>query len=1064
MTGTNADIKTIFLEALDLPTGSERAAYLDRACDGSGDVRARVEALLAAVGQAGSFLERPALSPEVEDERGADFSTLAFEPGAADAPSRLWDPTTPRRLGDFELVRRLGEGSMGVVFEARQLSLNRPVAIKMIRTGLFAGEADLRRFHIEAEAVAHLDHPRIVPIYGVGEHHDCHYFSMKLISGGSLARHLSLYLAEPRAAARLVAEIAQAIQHAHDRGILHRDLKPSNIMLDEEGRPLVTDFGLAKRFGDDSGLTLSGAIVGTPSYMAPEQASGDKVAVTALTDVYGLGAVLYALLTGRAPFVGETTLETIEQVRERPPAPPSRLNPRVGRDLETICLRCLEKDPRRRYARAQALADDLQRWLDGEPIAARPVSAAARLLMWSRRNKIVAGLLALLFFLALGTTWQWWRAERLLRQALRDASSQAIDRALANCAEGEVGRGMLRLAESLQAAPSSATDLKHAIRANLAAWSRHATQLTNVLPHSDAVHFVAFSPDGRTAVTASPDGTARLWDAFTGSPRSEPLRHHGSVLQAAFSADSRQLVTASTDGTARLWDVASGRPLGTPLRHRGPVRSVAFSPDGRTVLTGGNDLLAQIWDVASQKPLGEPFRHNGWVQQVGFQPDGNTAITACQGDNTVRLWDLRTREAIGAPISYYPGRRHNRATTFFASSLNGELILTTGWWKSGQEECAQVWRACDGQPVGHPLCHVGGIRGIGWSHVRHVAITGGEDSTARLWDARNGNPLCAPLRHQAPVLAVALNIEGTLALSGSEDRTARIWKTSGGHPVGDPLHHSGQVLAVAFRPDGGAVLTGCADGFARLWTLAAAKPAGTRVHDRELNLLAHLARSPDGRTMLTGHADGTAQVRDAATMEPIGPPLRHEHAIRSVAISPDSTRLMTGCVDGTVHIWSTRARERIGRPLHHQGAVHSVAFSPDGRMVLTGSDDGTARLWDAGTGKPIGMPLTHDAGVVAVAFSAAGELLTKTERGTVRRWDPPADASGPDERFVLLAQVTMGAEIDSNGTIRGLSGSAWTEKWNRLGALGGAPQPLSDPDSGSTASTYVGKQKCRTTN
>jgi len=260
--------------------------------------------------------------------------------------------------------------------------------------------------------------------------------------------------------------------------------------------------------------------------------------------------------------------------------------------------------------------------------------------------------------------------------------------------------------------------------------------------------------------------------------------------------------------------------------------------------------------------------------------------------------------------------------------------------------------------------------------------------------------------------------------------------------VGDPLHHPGQVLAVAFRPDGRAVLTGCDDGAARLWTLAPAEPSGTPVPDADLRELPHLAHSPDGRTILMGHPDGTAQVRDAATMLPLGPPLRHEYAILSVAISPDGTRLLTGCVDGTVHVWSARTRQPIGRPLHHRGPVHSVAFCSDGRMVLTGSGDRTARLWDAATGKPIGMPLTHNAGVVAVAFSGTGDaVLTKTEDETVRRWERPAEASGPDERFALWAQVAIGAEIDANGTVRGLDASAWDRKWNRLRALGGVPRP-----------------------
>ena len=1064
MTDTELDIKTIFVEALDLADDARRAAYLERACAGSSGVRARVEALLAAIGQAGSFLETPALAREV----GAGRATLAAGSDPAVAPvgieatanhlgprpitdglgtgierPDLSAPSTPTRLGDFELVRRLGEGAMGVVFEARQVSLNRPVAVKMVRAGLFAGEADLRRFRIEAEAVAHLDHPRIVPIYGVWEHEDCHYFGMKLIPGGSLARRLPAYTADPRAAARLVAEVARAIQHAHDRGILHRDLKPSNILLDEEDRPLVTDFGLAKRSGDDSGLTQSGAIVGTPSYMAPEQASGHNAAVTALTDVYGLGAVLYALLAGRPPFVADTILGTIEQVRGRPPIPPSRINPGIGRDLETICLRCLEKDPWRRYASAEALAEDLRRWLDGEPIAARPVGAAARAWMWSRRNPIVAGLIAALILFALGVTWQWWRAEGLLLRARREASGEAIDHALSVCAQGDVGRGMLHLAEALATAPPGADDLKRAVRGNLVAWSRHQTQLTNLLRHSKPVQFLAFSPDGRTAVTTSPDGTARLWDAYTGEPRGAPLRHDGVVMQADFSPDSRLVVTAGLDRTARLWEVDGGRPRGAPLRHLGPVRSVAFSPDGRTVLVGSNDGVAQIWDVASQKPLGEPLlRDGGWVQQVAFRPDGKVAITAGQGKNSVQLWDLRTGRKIGEPMQHHLGRRDNREPRTFVCSTDGKSILTNGSWRSGQQECAQVWDATDGRPLGLPLCHGGAIRAVCLSRDGEVAMTGSDDRTARLWDARTGQPRCGPLRHQGQVLAVALNPAGTLALTGSEDRTARLWKIPGGEPVGDPLHHPGQVLAVAFRPDGRAVLTGCDDGVARLWTLATAEPTGTPVPGGDIKGSPNYARSPDGRTSLMGHDDGTAQVRDAETSLPLGPPLRQEYAILSVAISPDGTRLLTGCVAGTVHIWSARARRPIGRPLLHRGPVHSVAFSPDGKTLLSGSGDRTARLWDVATGKPIGAPLAHDAGVAAVAFGGDGDtVLTKTEDGIVRRWQVAADVPGPDGRFALWAQVAIGAEIDDNGTVRGLDAPAWDKKRDRLRALGGVPRP-----------------------
>jgi tetratricopeptide (TPR) repeat protein/tRNA A-37 threonylcarbamoyl transferase component Bud32 len=295
-------------------------------------------------------------------------------------------------FGDYELLKVLGEGGMGIVYKARQLSLNRPVAVKMIKAARFASVDEVRRFQNESEAVARLDHPNIVPVFEVGQYEDQHYFSMKLIAGESLDKRSKDYLSDPRRAAELLAITAGAIHHAHQRGILHRDLKPANILIDSEGRPHVTDFGLAKRVEGDSELTRSGAILGTPAYMAPEQASGKRGAVTTVTDVYGLGAVLYVVLTGKAPFGGDSVIDTLEQVRERPPIPPTKRNPRVPRDLEVICLKCLEKDPRFRYASADALAEDLTLWLAGKPIVARPVGRGERARLWIRRHPATAAL------------------------------------------------------------------------------------------------------------------------------------------------------------------------------------------------------------------------------------------------------------------------------------------------------------------------------------------------------------------------------------------------------------------------------------------------------------------------------------------------------------------------------------------------------------------------------------------------------------------------------------------------------------------------------------------------
>ncbi len=371
--------------------------------------------------------------PPTPGQAGANRTSPSSEAEAtAPGVAQTAGPITGRKvryIGDYETISILGQGGMGVVYKARQLSLNRLVALKMIRNAEFANEDQVRRFQNEAEAVATLDHPGIVPIYEVGSYEDQRYFSMKLVEGQGLDKKLEDLAKDPRTAVRVVAEVADAVSHAHQRGILHRDLKPANILLDSQGHAHVTDFGLAKRIEEDAGLTVSGAIMGTPSYMAPEQAAGHSSLVTTASDVYGLGAILYAVLTGRAPFAADSVMNTLDQVRNRPPQPPTRLNAKLPRDLEVICLKCLEKDPRHRYASAQALSDDLNRWLRGEPIAAQPVGQIVRLRMWAKRKPALAGLSAALIAASIagviGVTWQWREAVSQRNQA-RIARDEAI--------------------------------------------------------------------------------------------------------------------------------------------------------------------------------------------------------------------------------------------------------------------------------------------------------------------------------------------------------------------------------------------------------------------------------------------------------------------------------------------------------------------------------------------------------------------------------------------------------------------------------------------------------------
>jgi tRNA A-37 threonylcarbamoyl transferase component Bud32 len=340
----------------------------------------------------------PQEGSDLADRPTARPGALGEGPPPRDTAARACPTPAPaasgagERFGDYELLEEVARGGMGVVYKARQTSLNRVVALKMILAGRLADEEEVRRFRREAEAAAGLEHPGIVAVHEVGQHQGQHFFSMALVDGESLAHRLLSGPLPPREGADLVAQLADAIAYAHSRGVVHRDLKPANVLLGQDGRPRVTDFGIAKQLGGDGGLTATGQLVGTPGFMAPEQARGDK-GVGPAADVYGLGAVLYALLVGRAPFQGATAVETINQVLNQEPAAPRQLNAAVPRDLETICFQCLEKDPRKRYASAGELAEDLRRFLGGEPVRARPVAALGRAWKWARRRPAVAALL-----------------------------------------------------------------------------------------------------------------------------------------------------------------------------------------------------------------------------------------------------------------------------------------------------------------------------------------------------------------------------------------------------------------------------------------------------------------------------------------------------------------------------------------------------------------------------------------------------------------------------------------------------------------------------------------------
>jgi WD40 repeat protein len=1001
-----------------------RPAFLDQVGAESAFLRADLEAFLA------EDEKDPAGPLQGENPQSSSI--------ASSGPEKVM---VGQRIGRYEILGLVGRGGAGVVYQAHQLDLDRTVALKMLLAGAHAGPKDLTRFQREAAAIARLKHPSIVQIYDVGQHGGQPYLSLEFVEGGSLAQKIKGTPQPAREAAQLVETLARAVHAAHQCGIIHRDLNPANVLLTADGVPKITDFGLARRLDAETHQTQSGAILGTPSYMSPEQASGKNKEVGPFVDVYALGAILYELLTGRPPFRAETPLDTVLLVlSEEPVLPPRRLLAKIPRDLETICLQCLRKDPSRRYASALDLADDLRSFREGKPIKARPVGMPERIWRWCRRNPslakaaglagaalVTAAILAVVLVVHLSHAATDLRHEQQktqaeLAKAQRLSASLALDRGLSLCDEGEVGRGILWLAHSLEiATEANAQDLDRTIRTNLAGWRRQIPPLRVSLPHPANVDAVAFSPDGRTVLTGSWDGTARFWDATTGASTAFLLHHPHPVVAVAFCPqDGKTVLTGSTDSIARLWDATTGTEIRQFKGHEDEVRAVAFSRDGRTALTGSKDKTARLWDVATGV-CGLRCQHEGEVFAAAFRPDGKTFVT-CDSGGTPRLWDTAT----GKEIRQFKG--HEGPVCACAVSSDGNTLLT-----GSADMTARLWDVNTGEGR-RRLQHEGEVFAAAFSPDGKTFVTGASDRTVRVWDTATGKPLSPPLHHQDQVWAVgfrpdgnailtgtgkprtprgearlyelprkeyvrhsfnhpggilsaALSLDGRRILSGGVDMTARLWEADSAKELCIFQGHTGGVQAVAFSPDGLCVLTASADRTARLWDANTGKEI--RQFDGHTGEVRAAVFSPDSATVLTGSYDGSARLWSATTGKEIcqfeGPP---GNLLRSVAFSPDGRTVLAGGMEGTARLWDVTTGRLLDPSFWHQDTILAVAFSSDGRMVLTASMDGTARIWGAATGRPLGPPLQHHAKVYAAIFSPDRKnVVTGDDAGIVRVWD-----------------------------------------------------------------------------
>jgi WD40 repeat protein len=787
--------------------------------------------------------------------------------------------------------------------------------------------------------------------------------------------------------------------------------------------PMITDFGLARLVAEGAGPTLTGDVFGTPSYMAPEQADGRAKDVGPAIDVYALGAILYEVLTGKPPFSGESPMNTLVQVKFVDPVPPSRLQPGLPRDLETICLKCLQKDPRRRFGSAEGLADDLRRYLDGKPVLARPVGAWQRGLKWARRRPAMVTLLAfgatiLLFGFPL-VSWQWyqtqlaWQAEheqRLAADQAREAQRQEFekkeaaqrreaeerrrfqslsaslvaDEGLRLCDEGDVGRGLLALVHALAMAPREARDLRRALRSNVAAAEKRVHALQALLSHDGLILAVAWSRDGATIVTGGHDRKVRVWDAATGKCR-RVFDHDESVRCMALSAEGRLLLTCTVEHGARLWNAASGEAIASGgLEKEHGVTAAAFSSDGERLLTGTRQGVVRIWDTARGRLLQTLEGPTGAVRILAF--NSNTkAMLAVGEEPTVFLWD-----ATGKLQGRLKHDRMDRKIGDAAFSPDGKLVVTGSY-----DGTARLWNSATAAPhtvldpaISSPrpvvLSHPGAIAAVAFSPDSKRVIIAGANQSARVWTV-SGQPRGQPMQHDGGITSVAFSPDGKTVLSGSWDQTARLWDAGSGEPLEAFLPHQSRVMRVGFLGDGRTLLTFSQDCSVRLWGMTARRAAPLR-HERWVSAVAF---SPDGRTALTASSDGKVLLWDAVTAEKRGKPLEHPHYVLAAAFSPDGRKVVTGCEDRKARIWDIATGECLKDTLVHPDRVRAVAISPDGKRLLTGCENGHVYLWDMSTGEPRpAMEKHHDKAIYAVAFSPDGKtFLTGSEDMTAHVWD-----------------------------------------------------------------------------
>lgn len=994
----NERLYLLFHQALEfLP--AERPGFLERSCGADASLRKDLEELLhnSEVAAAEDFLADILSGPGVQSR----------------PPFRNEQALVGQRIGPYEVRELVASGGMGSVYRAVRIDYSQEVAIKVLRCTLATREME-RRFQTERQVLANLKHPNIARLLDGGATEEgLPYLVMEYIDGEPIDRYCDSCSLPDRERVRLLVQVCEAVAYAHEQGVVHRDLKPANILVGADGAAKLTDFGLAKDLhtvGDEQ--TRSGQLLGTPAYMAPEQALGKRTVVGPLADVYALGAVLYHLVTGRPPFQGDSWQETLQQSVSELPVRPRRLRSSIQADLEAVCLKCLEKEPLQRYRSAGEVAEELRRFLCGEPVKARPLGSVTLAARWCRRNPVVAALVAMVgLSLVAGTAVATLFAhqaidranelelarqesEKHARAATRSAAEERHSRAQAERARQQAEErrqrgewlGYIGKLASAQGAwhgndVAGARQFLADCPAELRGWEHRYLHLlvygqqTLLATHTGEAVKVCWSPDGKQVASGGKDGTVQLRDVSTGKLVFAEKAHDSSVTCLFFTADSRHLLTAGADAALKVWEASTGKFLARHAPGRPRSAIVAVSPDGGLLARTDEDYSITLYDVQTGKGLATLVGHAGTIHRAVFSDDGQRLVTG-SGDCTMKVWNVAT----GMPL-LTTGKRLHGAVQAVAISSDGRRLASCG-----ADGIIRIWDAATGKETLRCLGHEGTVFCLRFTKNGRNLFSGSADRTIQVWNTETGRRARVLRGHTEMVQDLALSPDGSKLASAAADGKVQVWLWRQDQEFQRLTGHSGYINQVAISAAGNRIASASHDGTVRVWDLTPTR--------QRFALTGHpshvfcVAMTADGERIASGGAEPEVRVWNVSTRRTLLLLRGHTAPVWSVAFSPDGKRVACGSEDATIRLWDTASGRELSTLRGHTKIVTSLAFSPNGGRLLSGSHDGTARIWNATEGSLLSVLPQCRLPVLGVAWSPDGKTVAAASGHPIERQTP----------------------------------------------------------------------------